>query len=214
MKTLWQAISIVAVIHVVVLAALLAWLWMSGRIEPDRLRAVQAVLTAPDLEGIWPPAPRPPTTDTEARGQVATSSSSVEALVEQADLERREQRTRRRLEEEKQIMLAELVAESERVEAERRRFEERRQAWEERLAADLDRRRDEQFRKTVRLLDGLPPKQAKQHLAALVLSGDAGTAAAYLDAMQVRQAQKTLAEFKSAAELELASELLALVREP
>ena len=130
MKALWEAISILAVIHVVLLAVLLGWLWSSDRLDADRVDAVRGILTARSLEGIWPPAQQVPIIQEVTIVDSGPQMSTAEMLAEQADQQGRRHRALRRLEEEKRILLEQLAAESGRIEMERRDVEDARSSFE------------------------------------------------------------------------------------
>jgi hypothetical protein len=214
MKVVWQVVAVVAVMHVVLFGALLGWLWSTDRLNAQRVDAVFTILTVRTLDGLWPPVQQVPIAHDIQRVEGEPKMSSGELLMLQADEQNRQQRALRRLEDEKRILLEQIAAASGRLAVDRREVAEARTSFQAQLAAQADRRSSEQFRKTVRLLDGLPPRQAKQQLIALVKNDEGELAATYLDAMQIRQAQKTLAEFKTDEEVEWAAQLLAQVREP
>ena len=84
--------------------------------------------------------------------------------------------------------------------------------WEKTVAAEVSRKADEQFAKTVKLLESLPPKQAKQTIVELLSTDKADQAVAYLNAMKPRLAAKVLGAFKTTAENKLATVLLEQLR--
>lgn len=79
-------------------------------------------------------------------------------------------------------------------------------------ATDAQKRGDEQFLRAVKQLEQVPAKQAKKILETLVAGKNVDQAVAYLDAMNPRAAAKVLREFKTDAEIPLATELLERLR--
>ena len=71
---------------------------------------------------------------------------------------------------------------------------------------------DEQFRKAVKSLESLPPKQAREVVLELVRTNRMDTAVAYLDAMSSSKASNLLKSFKSEDETKVATELLERLR--
>jgi len=99
-----------------------------------------------------------------------------------------------------------------RTDEQRDALESERRSPDDGAAGERERRKAEQLRKIVKVLESFAPKRAKLHIIELVNSGSKGQAVIYLDAMNQRIAGKVLAEFKTDQEVKLAKELLERVR--
>jgi hypothetical protein len=106
----------------------------------------------------------------------------------------------------------ELKKDGDTLEQQIKAFEKRQKDWEASIAADKRRETDEQFRKAVRLVESMPPKQARAWILELVGSGKTETAVAYLDAMTGAKASNLLKSFKGEEEVKVATELLERLR--
>jgi hypothetical protein len=217
MKKTWDVVSFLAVVNLVALLMFGAWLWRSDRMSVDRVRQIRAVLA-------------PTVAEEETRRQEAEAEAAAEALAAEARargdkplpsaaelvrVERLGEQTQqaiRRLQDHAAMHESALKLRSTVLDERETRLSAREQAWEQNIEAELERRIDEQFQKTVALYESLAGKQAKQMLLELVEMGEVDQAVAYLDAMQPRAATKTLREMKTDAENELATELLERIR--
>lgn len=208
MKSIWQAVSFLAVVHLLTLGLFGAWLWRSGRLDGSRVRQVREIFartiaqeqSEADLNEETEPA-----LDDEVVGR---QIASVDQLGMLTALQRQERQTARRLQDETDMLSRQFEAMNQQTELERDRFEAERQSWRDAIAAEWRRKNDEQFAQTVRLYESLPPKQAKAMLLVLMEQGAQKQAVAYLDAMAPRTAGKILKELKAPEEILLATELL------
>lgn len=205
MRMLWQLAATAAIVNLLAVLAGVGWLVGSGRLDRERWDAIRTIVAAP------PGDPEPATEPTveEPAGSIRPTSARIEAI----DREIRQQAlSLRRLRDEKEQLdraLEERSAELDRREA---AFREEREAWEGTTLADREARIDAQFRKTVRLLESVPPKQAKDLLLELVREGDRAGAVAYLDAMSAYKASSVLKTFKGEDETRVAADLLEELR--
>lgn len=218
MKSLWNATSFVAVVNLLALAMFVGWLWQSDRLSRERVEAVRTLFT------VTIPAEEQAAREREREAAEALEllqaeeqranppAASVDQLLRISRIKEQELQVTRRLEEERNAILAQVERRAAELEAERAEFEARKQAWADAIAEEQERKDDEQFAKTVKLLQGLPAKQAKQQLITMVDSGQVDRAVAYLDAMEMRVAGRILSEFKSDAENALAADLLERLR--
>lgn len=218
MKTLWNVISFLAVVHLLALLIVVAWLWQSGRITKVRVQQTRELFAL---------------TEPEAQAAAAKLAADEQAQAEQAVLDERranppadsaaqitqismvrvqEQQTRQRLQDEKAALLEQLAAATLKVNENQSSLSAERVGWESAVQADRTRKTDEQFLQTVKQYEQVPPKQGKRMLMELVNQKEIDQAVAYLDSMNVRAASKIIKEFKTDSEIALATNLLERLR--
>ena len=218
MKTAWNVVSFLAVVHLLALVMFAGWLWHTDRLDGDRLGELRA-LFAPSIA--------------EARAAAEQSGREVESVrQQQAEQARRQEpplpasdrvarlsaarqdqeRAGHHLDLVRRQLLQQFDIAAQQLESERGALDAERQGFEQGMDVDQQRRHREQLTKAVKLLEALPPKQAKQKIVELVQSGKSDQAVVYLDAMNQRAAGKVLAEFKTDEDNKLATELLERIR--
>jgi len=218
MKTIWSIVSFLAVVNLLALATFAAWLWHSDRLDGERVQQVRELfsMTIPEAQAAAKRAETQVKAELAERTELAFRAdppfSSAAAIELGSQVTRHTDQEIRRLEDAKQRGLAQL-AESQRLVAEQEAASKARiERWEKTVAAEVSRKADEQFAKTVKLLESLPPKQAKQTIVELLSTDKADQAVAYLNAMKPRLAAKVLGAFKTTAENKLATDLLEQLR--
>jgi hypothetical protein len=218
MRTLWKTLSFLAVVNLLALIVVIAWLWQSGRLTRERAIDIRAMLSTTaaqasdeagrlateaeiqrlrDLEDMLrenPPA------------DSATQSRQI-ALVHQ-----QREESLRRLDDERRMLAGQLQEATTRMEASAGALQQQKDAMKGDLEADAQRKIDEQFLRAVKQLEQVPPKQAKKMIETLVAENKVDQAVAYLDSMASRSAAKILREFKEGAEIALATDLLERLR--
>lgn len=218
MNSFLKLIIVLAIAHLLAAVGFVGWLFASGRVDGERLTRVRDIFahtiadekstrasedakaaeTAADAEMLRKlrelPLASADRTDTDGR-----TSDRIEL-----GLRTFEDKTRRLRDELKK----DGVSLDQRIQA----FEQRKSDWEKSIAADKQRVTDEQFRKAVKSLESLPPKQAREVVLELVRTNRMGTAVAYLDAMSSSKASNLLKSFKSEDETKVATELLERLR--
>jgi len=218
MKTLWNAVSFMAVVHLLAMAMFAGWLWRSQRFSADRAQQVKDIfaLTIPQQEASEADAAAAAEAEAleaaQHARQIDPPLSTDETLAYISRLRAEEQQSKRRLALDVQALEEELSRRARTLDLRESRLDDRDKAWQEANAAELARKTDEQFQKTVKLYSSVPPKQAKQYLIKLVEDGKIGQAVAYIDAMNGRAASKIIRELKIAEEVALATELLEQLR--
>jgi hypothetical protein len=201
MRTLYPAISILAILNMLALGALAGWLRMTDRLDVSRLQEVRHMFAE---------------TVTEVRAREA----ALVAQARQAELEEAERAREAQLPIPAADVLSVRIEHSEadqaRIEAIRREIEilqetlrrERRALQDEKAAfnrerAEFERAReviartegDAQFRKALATYEGLKPDRARLALAQLIEQGEAEQVVAYLNAMQERTRTRIIDEF-------------------
>ncbi len=218
MKTIWNILSFLAVVHLLALTMFVAWLWHSDRLDGERVQQVRRMfsMTIPEAQV----AARRGQVQAEAEVALQREQaigddppfSSAATIELSSQISRHTDQEIRRLEDARKTNLAQL-AEAQRASDEREAESKARvEAWEKTAAAEKKRQEDEQFAKAVKLLQSQQPKQAKTMIVELVATGKMDQAVAYINAMDDRKRGKLLGAFKSPAEQKLATELLEQLR--
>lgn len=209
-KKMWNVISALALANLLALIGFSGWLYASDRIDADRLETIRETLSTPageQTDDDKADSAAETEEQAEADGQ-ASPVSSAERLATQQNLQavaqQRVERSRRAVEDLRRTLekewrkLDEAIAE----------FEKRKKAFEEMRKRIEQVEGDEQFKKTLRLYESVPPDEAAAMLRTLHEQGQTDRVVAYLDAMQTRNASKILEEFGP----ELAADLLERLR--
>lgn len=218
MKTMWTIVSFLAVVNLLALLLFVGWLSMSGRLNAHRVEEIRWMLamTVAEAEAQAEEAERDAAAERKAMEEEIRRLSppvSSEVRIEQISrMEEMERRAHRRLDDERRLRLADIERAADNLESRKAEFEASRHAWNEQIRAEIERRRDEQFAKTVIQYESVPPRQAKNMMLELIRDGEMDQAVAYLDAMNARNAAQIIQEFKADEELRLATELLERLR--
>lgn len=218
MKSAWNVVSFLAIANLLALAMFVTWLWQSDRLSVDRIHALRELfaLSIPDAELAAIAAAEEAQMRREAdiaEGRRLNPPLPSEVHISQINrYEEIEHRTLRRIEQEKVMLRDQIATAQKRLDERVAQFEQDRRLWLETIEAERQRRADEQFAKTVRLYEGVRPRQGKEMLMELIAAGDMDQAVAYLDAMNTRAANRIIGEFKTEAENRLATELLEQLR--
>ena len=218
MKTIWNILSFLAIVHLLALGMFVAWLWHSDRLDGDRVQQVREMfsMTIPNARIVAKQEESRAEAELEQRRDQAFGEdppfSSAATIEIGSQVTRHTDQEIRRLEDAKKRQLAQL-AEAQRASEEREAESKVRvEAWEEAVAADKKRQEDEQFAKAVKLLESLQPKQGKTIIVELVGADKLDQAVAYINAMDDRKRGKLLGAFKTPVEQKLATELLEQLR--
>jgi flagellar motility protein MotE (MotC chaperone) len=214
MRTLWQAVSFLAIVNLLALALLAGWLYGSGRLNRERVLAIRETL-APTIEEAQAAAEAAAAeaaaveqAEAEAARRANPPLASEAHLSTVADYQRANLQAEHRMAEQAAQLRADLEAQMAQLERERDAFEAERTAWRESIREEHDQRSDKQFQKAVKLYESVKPALAKDWLMNLIEDGESGQVVAYLNAMNTRGAKKILEEFKGEADGELAAQLL------
>jgi hypothetical protein len=217
-KALWTAVSVLAVVNLLLLGGGLGWLAKSGRLDGARIREVRAILS-----------------DTAAEREAAAKAAEKQAAIDQAAAEEALVAARPPVTaaEELKLRLLESQADSERLERLKREVQDLRDAVarERRLLedrwAELERERgafeamrravadadgDEQFARALVVLEKMSPVDAKKTLSAMLDRGEKMQVVSYLNSMGDRPRTAVLSEFVKDTQTPLAAELLEELR--
>jgi len=218
MRTLWNLVSILAVTHLLAISMFVGWLWLSGRLDAQRVQTLRE-LFAQTIEqrqvAEAEQAAQQQAEQREAREQARAEDPpypSAQQVRLLSRVEEREQQSLRRLQEEKRQLMEQLENVREKLREREEQFAAARRAWDESTKDAQQRKVDEQFAQALEQLELIPPKQAKAVLENLAATGNTKQAVSYIDAMNPRAAAKILREFKAADETQLATKLLERLR--
>ncbi len=218
MKTLWNAVSFLAVVHLLTLLIFVAWLWRTDRLDAQRVEALRELLGTTTAE-VQAEAERQQQEAAVAQAQQAEDARrlapplpSAERVRTLTHTQHADERSIRRINDVKQQLHREIALAERQIAEQRAALDAQRESVTGGAAADRQRRSADQLKKAVKLLESLPPKQAKLNIVDLVQSGRKEQAVAYLNAMNQRAAGKILGQFKTPDESKLATELLERIR--
>lgn len=217
-KATLRVLVVLAIANLLALVGFVGWLGWSGRLDRTRLERLHEMFRD--------------TVDGERAAQARRDAEAADAervLAEEARLldlpmarseeiaasgrfEGRAALVLRALDEEERRLEADLMAREADLADREARFGERQRDWERSIAAGADRQTNEQFRKTVRLLEAAPPKQAREWILELLETGRADVAVAYLDAMNPAKSAALMKAFKLQGDSKVATQLLDRLR--
>ena len=218
MRSLWNIISFLAVVHLLALVMFMIWLWQSQRLTTQRLGQVREMFSISaseeraGAEKALKDADDQRLRDAEELRKNDPPLDSASQVQHISLIRMQEEQARRRLDDEKQKLLQQLAQSTTLMNQQQADFERERLAWELSTKDDHQRKTDEQFLQTVKQYEQLPPKQGKRMLMELVNQNQMDQAVAYLHAMNARAASKILKEFKTDPEIALATKLLERLR--
>jgi hypothetical protein len=221
MKALISALIILILIHVLAAIGFVGWLSASDRLDRGRVNQVielfsptMAEQAAAEEEAAALQAQTEAARDQLLRlERVANGPKSVEdRLMENFEqdeiamhrLERLQAETesiRRRLDQDKQLLAQQS-----------QELEQKRRAFEEEVAMRSQEMQTEDFKRAVKTLEQLPPRQAKQVLQQIIAEGETEQAVDYLAEMQLRKSAGVLKAFKSEAEAAQVADLVERLR--
>lgn len=218
MNSFLKLIIVLATAHLLAVAGFAGWLFATGRIDAERLSQLRALFEKPVSVAAAERA--------EQESKLAAEAADADAMrrlreLPLASAERADTGSRaseridvglRAFEDTTRRLRDELQKDNGTLEQRIQAFEKRQKDWEQSIAADKRRATDEQFRKAVKNLESLPPKQAREVVLELVRSNRMDTAVGYLDAMSSSKASNLLKSFKSEDETKVATELLERLR--
>lgn len=215
MRTLWNIVSFLAVVHLLALIMFVGWMWKTDRLDGGRVDELREMLatTIPDAQAAATQASqeaalrRQQVAEADRRRNPGVPSSERVRSITDAHLS--EQRSVRRISDVKDEMARQMALTQARIEEQRAALEAQRESFKAGIGGDQSAG---QLAKAAKFLEGLPPKQAKREIVELVNSGKKDQAVIYLDTMNQRSAVKVLAEFKTDQEIKLATELLERIR--
>lgn len=218
MKGTLRVITVLALANLLAVAVFAGWLVASGRVDRERLARVRDIFRntvaaerAEDARlAAQEAAPETPPVDGKLRLELPMAG--LEEVAASSRIEDRAQLAARSLVEQQRRLAADLEAREAELAAREAQFVERQRAWEESIAAGAERQTNEQFRKTVRLLESAPPRQAREWVLELVQTDRVDLAVEFLDAMNPAKSSALLKAFRLEGDSKVATQLLDRLR--
>ncbi len=222
MRTLFTAIILVLIINALALTALAGWLGTSGRLNKDRLRDAVAVFNHTiDEEARLSAEAEQAELDAQALAeralrmqQVASGPVTPEARLEAIQV--MDDKTRALLERqevEAQALRRQLDAQQKLIEQRIAELDAKQKAFDQAIASQIEQMRSDDFQEAIAMLEGIPPKQAKQVIQRWLTEGSQEQVVDYLSAMEERKAAKVLKVFKLPTEVAQAADLIEQLRQ-
>ncbi|MEM9347911.1 MAG: hypothetical protein AAGB26_14985 [Planctomycetota bacterium] len=222
MRTLFTAFTLVLVVNVLALGALAGWLGATNRLSKDRLREAVAVFdhTIPEEARLAVEAEQ---AEQEAQAlaeralrmeQVASGPVTPEArldAIQVVDDKRRALLERQKVE--ANALKRQLDAQQQLIESRIAELDTKQKVFDDAIAKKIEEMESEDFREAIAMLEGIPPKQAKQVIQRWLTDGAEQQVVDYLSAMEERKAAKVLTEFKLPNEVAQAATLIEQIRQ-
>ncbi len=217
MKTVWNIIAIMSFAHLMAILGFVGWLLNSGRLNEERVEDVRAMFAETIAEEKAREAEE--REDREAAAQeaeleqtleepVISAANLVAARVEASEVDRqrlsalqRDIRTRREA----------LERDLRRLEQEEAALEADREAFKDMRASIAEQEGDEQFRKSLSVIEGMQPADSATALLTMVEAGRRECALGYLDEMEERARTKVMSQIVGEDPV-VAAELLEALR--
>ena len=220
MKTLWNVVSVIAVINLLALLCILVVLWQKGSLDRNRLENAWLSLTHSEAEATDQASDS--TIEAVAVSENKANLPDYLPLASQQEVQRIAHvhtvhaQARRRLGDERDMLIRQLESVSAELERRQIAFEEQREAWKMAIEAQVVRKKDAQFQHTVKVLEALPAKQAKNILLEMIIQKGPQEgmqeATSYLNAMSIDATSRILREMKDQEETKVATDLLEHLR--
>lgn len=217
MRAFATALLLLLIFHLLAAGGFIGWLYASDRINRDRIEQVIDLFqpTLAEQRAAEKAAAEQQEAEAVAEAEQERLEAVSEGAVSAAALVERRQTINELVNERmdkldndigrlRQQMVSrerELAQQMEEFEAEAEAFEEAREAF-------LERTDDEDFERTVDLLQRQPPRQVKDIFLRYMEEGETGRVVDYLKAMRPAAAADVMTEFRGAEELEAAAELV------
>ncbi|MEM1185836.1 MAG: hypothetical protein AAGI53_12655 [Planctomycetota bacterium] len=217
MKSLANAISVVALANIFAFLAVVGWLIATGRVDTDRIEKTRAMYAEPvalEQARVAREEREAAQASAEAEaldtgGAPVTASESLALRLELSELDRqRLERMKREVADLQRTLARERTL----LEEERETFERQRgqfQTMREEIAA-LEGA--EQFQKALGSIEKMKPDDARTVLQELLEKGDFDRVVGYLDAMQERTRTKVMTSFVKDDQAGVAADLLEALR--
>lgn len=205
LKRLFHAISILAISHMLVFTGMLAFLFMSGRLNSERVNMIAGVLRGEELV----PTDQQPTTQPAGEESVEPQPASAEKLVEKnlEGQEIRQQRFQRAhvdllaLRQRYDTLYLQLIQQKEELDRKIKMLDQQRKELRKEVT-------DEGFEKALATVRSMEPEQVKEYFMTL----EPMVVVQYLKKMPSYQAGQILGEFTTDEEQVFAKEVLEHMR--
>ncbi len=214
MRTVWNIIAFLAIVNLLAIVFFGGWLYTSGRVDESRLESLRSLFAMPvETEAALALAAEEEQAilvaqELEADSLLAPPLGSEVKIQRVEEIALREQMMLRRMEQRKSL-------DNQALAEQQREINDQQRALELRIAEFEKMKRDQQqlaqqdsFKTNVKLLEGLPARQAKDLILQMVGSGRKSEAVDYLRGMRAGSRTGIFTQMKTPDELVLASDLL------
>ena len=214
MRTTWNIIAFLAIVNLLAIGIFGGWLYSTGRIDANRVAALRALFEVPvsiEKELLRAAAEEDSllvVMQEEEASLLAPPLGSESKIRRVEDIALREQMMLRRMEQRKALDNKALAEQQRLINEQQLELERRIAEFERRTSEQLALSKEESFRTNVKLLEGLPPRQAKDLIVQMIDSGRKRDAVSYLRGMRAGSRTGVFAQMKTPEELVLASDLL------
>lgn len=200
MKTIWGVIAIVSFANLMAMGAVVGWLLNTGRLDAERATAIRSMLSETvaeqrERERLEDEAAAAAEAEEEEKRRllapVVTANEAASVRIEASEVDR--QRIER-LRAELDALKAGLASERRLLDEDRAAFEAERSAFEALRARIAAENGDEQFQKSLGVIEGMRPAEAARLINELITGGSRQEALGYLDAMRKTGRTKILSE--------------------
>ena len=214
MRTTWNIIAFLAIVNLLAILFFGGWLYASGRIDESRLESLRTLFAMPvEAEAALVVAAEQQQAQLSAEQEqeaslLAPPLGSEVKIRRVEDIALREEMMLRRMEQRKALDNKALAEQQRQINDEQLALERRIAEFETMKRDQLQLAQQDTFKTNVKLLEGLPARQAKDLVLQMVGSGRKSEAVDYLRGMRAGSRTGIFAQMKSPEELVLASDLL------
>lgn len=201
----YDGIALFAVLNVLVLGGMTAYLVGSGAVDGQKIQRIAAVMRGEDQPSPEPAA-EPVETVEEAASTQPVEAAPVDTQVELEIVRREADRTKEELRQRLALSNSILL----RISTERENFRREREIADQATQAERRELEAEGFEKQIAILAGVKAKTAVEHLLGL---GDPDEAARILLAMETRKAKKIVEAAKRPDQMEQMKSIMRRLRE-
>lgn len=221
MKTLWNIVAILLLLHILLLAGGGLWLWKSDRLDKNRIKQTIALFKptlAEDQSRLQEAekAAAEAERDKEEAARLVSVSKGPRSPEDRISADDREDELLRqrlqRLQRERQDLLRQIDMAKNALSRQKHQLDGQRETFEKKIAEEIRLREDQDFQLAVQMYEQVRPKQGKQMMQELIAQGKTDQVIDYLAAMQLRKAAAILKEFKTPAETAQAADLVQHLR--
>lgn len=219
MRSIWLALSVIAVANAVGLLAFVGWLGATGRLDRARVEQVRQIFvptvaqTKAAEEAETAEAAEAARAAAERERLAKPGVTAEQELQSRFDATEIDRQRRQRIKDEIAQLQRILSGKVEELAQLNTQIAQARADFEDATRRAREQATDQQFKKTLGVLEGLKPQQAKTMLRTTIDSGEAGKdqAIAYLNAMEAETRTAVVQEFVK-EDPKLAAELLERLR--
>jgi hypothetical protein len=213
-KNLLSAVILLLAINFIAIGGGVGWMWSSHHLDPDKVKAIKAILFAPATQPATQPAvaSTQPSADPMKRLELLLAKESGHTPAEQMDYMRQAFEQQMAELDRRESEIADLKRQTDIAQDKLTRDRAALSAEQQSLTASQQQAStladDKGFQDSLELYTTMQPKQVKNIFAGL----DDATVTSYLHAMDTSKAAKIIKEFKSPAETARIQKIIERIR--